>query len=452
MSVETITSLTLNLSKGAPARDVARHLSNCLNGPVIEFPSHKSVDELIEEQVQRTPEAIAVICGNERLSYRELNERADGVAAELQRFGMRADVPVGLCVNRSIEMMIGLLGILKSGACYLPLDPKYPGERIGFMLEDAKPPVVLTEKAISENLELSQSKVTVLCLDDLRFTHASPVATAGKQKAERVSDPLAYLIYTSGSTGKPKGVMVSHRNVVNFFAAMDQVLGFDRWQSTTLREAPVWLAVTSMCFDISVLELLWTLTRGFTVVIRRESDPPISEQILSCRITHLQCTPSLAGSLVRERFAAPALRQVETFLVGGEALPSTLAALLRDMLRGELINLYGPTETTVWSAAYRIESLEKTVPIGTPIANTQIRILNEILEPVEIGQSGEIFIGGEGVASGYFNRPELTAEKFVFVNESRLYRTGDIGRLRTDRISRSLRSAGKTARSSHRTG
>jgi amino acid adenylation domain-containing protein len=401
-------------------------------GPSAEFARDKCIHDLIEEQVARTPELVAVVCGKEQLTYRELNERANVLAVELQRLGVGPDVPVGLCVNRSLDMTIGLLGILKSGGCYLPLDPNYPAERIAFMLEDAKPPVLLTQTSVRKNLKSENTNTKILCLDDSCFTNrVSDVVnppTIGRQSPTS----LAYLIYTSGSTGKPKGVMVTHSNVVNFFAGMDRVLGCDA-ANANHHASPIWLAVTSICFDISVLELFWTLARGFTVVIRESnSDITISEQILHHRVTHFQCTPSLAGNVIRERFAGPALQQIEQFLIGGEALPSTLASQLRGILRGQLINMYGPTETTVWSAAHHIEVVQNSVPIGRPIANTQIYILDEILHPIVNGDSGEIFIGGEGVARGYYNRPELTAEKFVLINGERLYRTGDIGRFRPD--------------------
>jgi acyl-coenzyme A synthetase/AMP-(fatty) acid ligase/acyl carrier protein len=236
-------------------------------------------------------------------------------------------------------------------------------------------------------------------------------------------------MYTSGSTGKPKGVMITHRNVGSFFAAMDRVLGPDRG---------VWLAVTSISFDISVLELFWTLARGFTVVIHSEEpNRSIFDLILEHGVTHFQCTPSLASNLVHTRGAAQALPQLRKLLVGGEALPAALAAQLLLNLRGELFNMYGPTETTVWSASHPVREVNGSVPIGRPIANTQIHILDEHLHLATDSEPGELYIGGEGVARGYFNRPELTAERFVADPfnphpKARLYRTGDIGRRRGD--------------------
>jgi amino acid adenylation domain-containing protein len=271
--------------------------------------------------------------------------------------------------------------------------------------------------------------------------HASQLSTLDSQP----STTLAYVIYTSGSTGRPKGVMVTHRNVVNFFTGMDRVLG---------PPPGVWLAVTSISFDISVLELFWTLARGFKVVVQPDEEKispasarhadfdqtsgqgrPVPEQILRHGVTHLQCTPSLARTLILTPASLQAMRRLDKLLLGGEALPLSLAQQLRETLRGELINMYGPTETTVWSAAHGVEKIENVIPVGRPLANTQIYILDKFLQPVPISVAGEIFIGGEGVARGYLNRPGLTADKFIpgpFRADARLYRTGDLGRFRAD--------------------
>ncbi|MBC8095367.1 MAG: non-ribosomal peptide synthetase, partial [Akkermansiaceae bacterium] len=398
---------------------------NDLNDNQVEFPRDKGIHQLIEEQVQRTPNATAVIFEHERLTYRELNESANNLAGALQKLGIGPDVPVGVCLERSLEMMIGLLGILKAGGCYVPLDPAYPKERLAYVLADAEPPVLLTQTSLRHDLKFEIPDLKLLCVDEP--AHASIPHSALRTPH---SSDLAYIMYTSGSTGKPKGVMITHRNLANFFAGMDRVLGV----------APgVWLAVTSISVDISVLELFWTLARGFTVVIHSDSpgQRPIPDQILQHGVTHFQCTPSLAGNLIRTTGSSEALRHLRKFLVGGEALPAALAAQLRQLLPGELINMYGPTETTVWSATQLVREVNGTVPIGRPIANTEIHILDKHLRPMAAGEPGEIFIGGEGVARGYLNRPELTAEKFVADpfspnTRARLYRTGDIGRFRAD--------------------
>ena len=761
----------------------------------LNFPREKCVHELFESQATQTPDTVAVTCGDKQLSYRELNARADKLADELRARGVAPDVRVGICLERSLEMMVGLLAILKAGGCYVPLDPTYPQERLAFMLEDSQARVLLTQKKFQKNFHLNVD-CQLLCIDSAR--ESRPQSEIRKPKSEN----LAYVIYTSGSTGKPKGVMVTHRNVVNFFAAMDRVLGV---------EPGVWLAVTSISFDISVLELFWTLARGFKVVIHRDepralkpraqlskpkkidfslfyfasdagndssdkyrlltegakfadennfaavwtperhfhqfgglypnpsvtsaalamitrrvqlragsvvlpvhnavriaeewavvdnlsggraaisiasgwhandfalarenysdrkeimlrdiemirkiwrgetmaltngfgqpidvkvfpapiqSELPVwltssgsaetfrlagelgfnllthlsgqelehlakkieiyrdawrksgragegtvslmlhtfvwdddeacrekvrgplleylrtyrdlsqtalsvnrnpaakkfngdvepllkeaveryfdgcallgtpdvclklveklktvgvddiaclldfgidtetvlaslkflnevrersnsatnisrdesetnngqwrslPEEIIHHSVTHLQCTPSLAGTLLAPE-SHQAVRRLGKLLLGGEALPVSLARQLREIFPGELINMYGPTETTVWSATQQVGEVGATIPIGRPIANTEIHILDRNFQPLPIGIPGELFIGGDGVARGYLNRPELTAEKFVanpFSNDAnaRLYRTGDLARWRAD--------------------
>ncbi len=431
-------------------------------GARVEFPRDQGIHELIEEQVRRTPDTTALVVGPRSFTYRELDERANRLAGMLQNLGIGPDVPVGVCLDRSAEMMVGLLGILKSGGCYVPLDPAFPAERLAFMLADAQPPVVLTQTARRDGFGFENSTAKMLCVDGvngewrLLNSESAPPSETGSHKPDTFRNspagtrdsPLAYIIYTSGSTGQPKGVMVTHRNVANFFAAMDRVLG---------PEPGVWLAVTSISFDISVLELFWTLARGLTVVLRSEEtgtkaapEPSIPEQILQRGVTHFQCTPSLAGSLIRTPSAHQAIGQLKKLLVGGEAMPAALARQLREIPGPELFNMYGPTETTVWSAAHSVQDVPDNVPIGRPIANTDIYIMDEQSQPVATGEAGEIFIGGEGVARGYLHRPVLTAEKFIpnpfgvqpsggpdrvnagLQTGARLYRTGDVGRYRAD--------------------
>lgn len=773
------------------------------NATRAEFPIQKCVHELFQEQVERTPNAVALVFQDEELTYRELNRRADRLAEELRGLGVGPEVRVGLCVERSLEMMVSLLGILKAGGCYVPLDPTYPKDRLAFMLEDSQAPVLLTEEALRAEFNFEIPGLKVLCLDAARDAVQNVPDVSHSPHRFAHSDNLAYVLYTSGSTGKPKGVMVTHRNVVNFFTGMDEVLG---------TQPGVWLAVTSISFDISVLELFWTLTRGYKVVIHREegtelalprsvtparkkidfslfyfgsdadegaaskyrlliegakfadrngfaavwtperhfhqvgglypnpsltsaalamitermqiragsvvlplhnplrvaeewsvvdnlsngraaisfasgwhandfamasdnysrrkevmfqgietvrrlwrgeaipatsgSGQPIEvrvfprpiqselpmwltssgnaetfrmagelglnvlthlfgqgvgdlakhiatyraawrkqghpgeghvsimlhtfvwddsgeawekvcgplcnylrsyrdlsrtanqangqparaateaeielllrnaaeryfessglfgtperalamveqlsaigmdelaclidfgidaesilsslrhlnqlreqsnrpvlggprhnletgqwrsvpEQILRHGVTHMQCTPSLAGALVLASASLEAMRRLNTLLLGGEALPPSLAEQLRTTLGGQLINMYGPTETTVWSATHRVSKVNGTVPIGRPIANTEIYLFDKLLQPVPAGVPGELFIGGEGVARGYLNRPELTAERFIRHPfspdaDARLYRTGDLARYHAD--------------------
>jgi amino acid adenylation domain-containing protein len=409
------------------------------------FMSDRCVHAFFEDQVARTPDAVALIFEQEQWTYDELNRRAEAVAAELKVRGVRNEDRVAICAGRSLEMMAGLLGILKAGACYVPLDPTYPRERLQFMLEDSGAAVLLTDASLAAALELRRPGLATLDISLGRSVAApDPVVEAAGGRNGVGSQQLAYVIYTSGSTGRPKGVMVTHRNVANFFAAMDRLLG---------TEPGVWLALTSISFDISVLELFWTLARGFKVVIQPEPERvsrnsyfevtdgratlTVPQQILRHHVTHVQCTPSLAGTLVSAPESVQAMRSLSKLLLGGEALPSALVQKLRPLVGGEILNMYGPTETTVWSTAGVLSATGGEPLIGKPLANTQVYVLDPRLQPVPLGVPGEVFIGGEGVARGYLQRPELTAERFVpdvfsLRPEARLYRTGDLARFRAD--------------------
>lgn len=392
------------------------------------YPQHRCVHELFEEQVERTPHAIAAVFENEEWTYRELNHRANAVAAQLRSAGAGPEKLVGICARRSLQMLAGLIGILKSGAAYVPLDPAYPKERVKFMLEDAEVHALLTEEGVAKDFDISPEKI-------VRLEDIAPLQSQENLASGGASENLAYVIYTSGSTGKPKGVMIRHRNVVNFFAGMDQILG---------TQPGVWLAVTSICFDISVLELLWTLTRGFKVVIQSDGGGlralaarnghsyEIPDQIRRNAVTHFQCTPSLMSMLLQEKRTREAMAAVKTVLLGGEALSESLVEQLQGPER--IINMYGPTETTVWSTSQVVER-GKAVTIGRPMANTKIYILDESRQPTPVGVAGELHIGGAGVARGYWKRPELTAERFVtnpFASGEKIYRTGDLARYRAD--------------------
>ena len=419
------------------------------------LPQKLCLHELFEQQANCLPEVVALVFKEQQFTYGELNQRANHLAQSLRRSGVGPERLVGFCLRRSVEMVIGILGILKAGGAYVPLDPAYPKERLAFMLSDSHASLLLTQQELLPHLPAFSGEV--ICLDQFSLASTS-LDAVGEKVAEEHADQLAYVIYTSGSTGKPKGVMLSHRNVANFFVGMDQRLSAER--------PGVWLAVTSISFDISVLELLWTLTRGFKVVIQDELSEigtateadayPVAAQISHYQVTHLQCTPSLMQILLSDGQTRAALSQLDCIMLGGEALPPSLAAALRELVRGRILNMYGPTETTIWSSTFALDNLERGVAIGTPIANTTMYVLDSRLQPVPIGVTGELYIGGLGVARGYWNRPELTAERFMpdpFVGSlisasegdgssvpglascrpgSRLYRTGDLARYRND--------------------
>jgi amino acid adenylation domain-containing protein len=417
------------------------------SGPDIAYDRDRALSDILADQARRTPQASALVFGAESLTYRELDARAGRLAQALAGMGAGSGSLVALCAKRSLGMLVGLLAILKSGAAYLPLDPSFPAERQAFMLEDSGAGLLLAQGSLGARLP-SHCGATLWMDETGEVTESRPAPAVGGTPANLLAgaDPLAYVLYTSGSTGRPKGVMVTQRNVASFFAAMDQVLG---------PETGTWLAVTSISFDISVLELLWTLARGFRVVVLSEEDRlgrgdlPVLEQIRRQRVTHLQCTPSFARVLAALPEAPAILRPLRRLLVGGEALPPDLAQGLSRMTQGEVLNMYGPTETTVWSAFHRVPRAREAgaadaadapagaVAIGRPIANTRIHILDPRLEPVPAGMTGDIHIGGDGVAAGYLGRPELTRERFIadpFRPGARLYATGDLGRCRSDGV------------------
>jgi amino acid adenylation domain-containing protein len=402
------------------------------NQTKIAYPCEKLIHRLFEEQVERTPDATAVVYAGHSLSYAELNSRANQLARHLRTMGVGPDQLVGICVERSLEMVIGLLGILKAGGGYLPLDPAYPLERLAYMLADAAPRVLLTQERLRQ--QLPQTDAEVVALD-------SDWTTVALQEADNLdagawethSRHLAYVIYTSGSTGQPKGVMVEHAGVVNLLTSMGRNPG--------IAAADCLLAITTVSFDIAALEIYLPLVKGAKVVLAsREAafDAQLLMHMLEeFEVTVLQATPATWKLLLGAEWSG---RSSLRALCGGEALTTDLSGKLLSRV-GMLWNLYGPTETTIWSCCQEITptsgKLATVESIGRPIANTRIYILDSRQRVVPIGVVGEIYIGGAGVARGYLNRPELTSERFIedpFSGEpqARLYKTGDLGSWRFD--------------------
>jgi amino acid adenylation domain-containing protein len=392
-----------------------------------DYPKNKCIHQLFEEQVEKTPDAVAVVFEEQQLTYTELNNRANQLAHYLQNLGVKPETLVGICVERSLEMVVGLLGILKAGGAYVPLDPHYPQERLSYMLADSRVEVLLTQSQLLPSLPEHQAPVVGLDADWSAIAQQSP----NNLEVEVSSENLAYVIYTSGSTGKPKGVPIPQRALINFLNSMHLTLG--------MKEQDILLSVTTLSFDIAGLEVFLPLISGSGLaLISRDvamDGSQLLEKLSTSNATFMQATPATWRLLLAAGWQGERPLKV---LCGGEALDNSLAADLVERST-KVWNLYGPTESTIWSAVYQLESQLKTeatqgtIPIGRPIANTQIYLLDHNLQPVPIGVAGELHIGGDGLARGYLNRPELTQEKFIPNPiapsiSARLYKTGDLAR------------------------
>jgi amino acid adenylation domain-containing protein len=393
------------------------------------LPEVSGIHRLFEEQARRQPDRPAVLFQYQRLTYGELNERADAMAGRLRMTGVGPDTVVGLCADRSPYLIVGIMAILKAGGAYLPLDPEYPLERLHFMVRDAEVPVILVQDHLSDLFAETGIKLYPLGEDvDLQK------APAPASSAETDRGDLAYVIYTSGSTGRPKGVPVTHRNLMYSTTAR-----FDYY----IQPPTCFLLLSSFAFDSSVAGIFWTLCSGGKLVLperRIEQDMDrLADLIAIHEVSHTLLLPSLYALLLQH---APAekLASLNLVIVAGEACSSSLCRNHFRMLpQVALYNEYGPTEATVWCAVYKVQPKDASgpVPIGRPIANTRIYILDQNHQPIPIGIAGELYVGGAGVAQGYLNRPDLTADRFIsnpFSDDpaDRLYRTGDLARYRPD--------------------
>ncbi|WP_416212830.1 amino acid adenylation domain-containing protein, partial [Nostoc sp. LEGE 12450] len=396
------------------------------NNTQVDYPQDKCIHQLFEEQVELTPDAVAVVFENQHLTYRELNSRANQLAHYLRSLGVKADVLVGICVERSLEMLVGLLGILKAGGAYVPLDPEYPQDRLRFMLEDAAVSVLLTQEKLVEKLQKHQAQV--VCLDtDWHFI--SQLNQDNPITEVQVTN-LVYVIYTSGSTGRPKGVMIEHRGLYNLTKAQVQTFALHS-DSRTLQFA-------SFSFDASIWEIVLVLGSGATLYLGTKDSllpgKPLIEQLRNHCITNITLPPSALAVIPMEELPA-----LQTIIVAGE---SCSAELIRQWSAGRnFFNAYGPTEATVCATIAKCNEDDEKISIGKAIANTQIYILDENLQLVPVGVPGELHIGGAGLARGYLNRPELTQEKFIpnpfnnskfKIQNSKLYKTGDLARYLPD--------------------
>ncbi len=403
------------------------------------FPNQHCIHELFEQQVSATATATAVEDGERAISYGELNGLANQLARHLQTLGLGPDLRVAICMERSVEMVVGLLAVLKAGGAYVPLDPSYPPGRLMYMLTDSAPIAILTNSATAHLLsivvrEMPQVPPVVNVTQDAPLWAHQPVADTATRDLGLTSQHLAYVIYTSGSTGVPKGVMTEHRALVNRLCWMQSMYQMDHTDAV--------LQKTPFSFDVSVWEFLWTLTTGARLVMAKpqgHKDPVYLRRIIQQRgVTTLHFVPSML-QLFLSHPGVSACRSLKRVICSGEALPASLVRRFSTLLPdSRLFNLYGPTEAAIdvteweWNG-HNLEQ-NQTPPIGRPIWNTRIYILNEAYQPVPPGVEGEIHIGGVGVARGYLNRPHLTAARFVaspFVYD-RLYKTGDLGRFLTD--------------------
>ena len=385
------------------------------NRTELEYNSKETVISLFEKQAEKTPDKIAIVSNKQKLTYKELNEKANMLAREMMEKGVKQKDIVGIMLNRSPEMIIGLIAILKCGATYLPIDPEYPAERISYMLENSETKLVLinnnTEKYVPENC----SKINVKNIKNENKENLN-------LKIEE--NPLVYLIYTSGSTGKPKGVQITNRNLNNFIKGMKKEIDFN--PNKTM------VSVTTICFDIFGLEMWCSLTSGLTLVVANELEqnmPALLNRLcLENKVNMIQTTPSRYSVIFEDEKNLQFLENVTEILVGGEAVNEKVVSNMRKYSKARIFNVYGPTETTIWSTIKELTK-ENTITVGKPIANTQCYILNKNHKLLPLNIPGELYIGGDGVSNGYLKRDDLNKEKFIespFNKNSKIYNTNDL--------------------------
>ncbi len=418
------------LSQVSLLTDADRILLEEVNATQVAYQGPELVDALFAAQVQRSPAAIAMVCNGQETTYAQLDQIATRIAGSLRDHGVRHDDRVGLLLDREMLTVASMLAILKCGAAYVPIDPAGISARQQLVFEGADLRCVVTSAA---HVDQVPAKLPVVDVQQAAGEgRTSREATTERQGTnDRQACDLAYILFTSGSTGKPKGVQVTHRNLAYFFAAMDslQVPGVPG----------VWLAVTNTTFDISVYELLWTLTRGYQVIL--ESNPlghrqpdaiSLADKIRRYGVTHFQGTPALIQLLLRDDDCRKAMGNLQKVFVGGESLPPSLAQDLCQVCRGDIYNMYGPTETTIWSMAWKLDGSQQ-VRIGRPLPNTRIYVMDQSLRLVPVGVAGELIIGGDGVSQGYFRNHVESNLRFVDHPElGRVFRTGDTVRMVED--------------------
>ncbi|NOR69055.1 MAG: amino acid adenylation domain-containing protein, partial [Methylomarinum sp.] len=399
------------------------------NATQVDFSQEKYIHQLIEDQVQRTPNSIAVVFADQSMTYVELNNKANQLAHYLKAQGVGPDVLVGILMERSLEMVIGLLGIMKAGGAYVPLDPDYPKDRLDFMLHDIDPPIILTQKALRKKFKENTIEVFCLDMDWVELTKE----TSDNLKVALLPENLAYCIYTSGSTGQPKGTGIPHKGILNRL----------QWMQEQYQLSPIdrVLQKTPYSFDVSVWEFFWPLMVGARLVVAKPGEHKDSQGLINTirqqKITILHFVPSMLNVFI-DTPGVENCTSIKHVICSGEALLVGLVSQFYQKSRAKLHNLYGPTEASIDVSAWTCKKdlTKKIIPIGKPIANMSLYILDQRFNPVPVGATGELFIGGIGLSRGYINRAELTAEQFIphpFVSDgSRIYKTGDLVRYQQD--------------------
>lgn len=399
---------------------IHKELSLLQNIQELDYNTEKTVFELFEQNAKDKPDKIALVFGDQTMSYKELNQKSNQLARMLRDNFVKPNDIVGILANRSMEMFIGILAIIKAGGAYLPIDPEYPIERIHYMLDDCNINVLLTMEHLKDFISF-QGKTLYLDRNQLYQGDSNNLENLTALHS------LIYVIYTSGSTGLPKGTLIEHKSIINLISGLSSIIDF--------KEDKTILSLASFAFDMSIPEILLPLAKGMKIVIATEeqkNNPKyLNDCIIKNQVTMMQITPSRLQLMFNYGKSIDFLTVLTEIMVGAEPFPKALLEKLKEHTRAKIYNLYGPTETTVWSTVGDLTS-SNIVTVGAPIQNTQILILNHQGELCPIGEEGELCISGDGLARGYLNRPELTNEKFIvnkYLKGEKLYRTGDLARM-----------------------
>ena len=395
-------------------------LSSSKNIRKTDYENAKTVYEMFEEYAAKSPDKIALVFKDKTLTYKELNTKSNQLARILRANSVKPNDVVAVLVNRSLEMIITIIAVMKAGGAYLPVDPEYPSDRIDFMLKDCDTRILLTQKHLKDQIKF-EGKI-ILCDDDNIYTGTD----SNLEKVNKLND-LIYVIYTSGSTGMPKGTLIEHKSIINLINGMKELIDFS--------EDKTILSLASFAFDMSKPEILLPLTQGMRIVIADEEQKNNPKYLNDCIVKNnvdmLQITPSRLQLMFNYGKSNEYLKGLKELMIGAEPFPRALLEKMQEITPARIYNLYGPTETTVWSTGGELTH-SSSVDVGTPILNTQIFILDNNEQLCSQGEEGELCISGDGLARGYLNRPELTDEKFVqntFIPGERMYKTGDLARI-----------------------